>query len=181
MLRKISWGARMVYNLVRCPIASFLHCFRIKYVGLQKIAIRAKICCNLDASVLIKERVTMDAGALCRASHGRLVIGAHSYINRNVNVVCHELIEIGEHTTIGPNVCIYDHDHDFRSEERETKYITAPVIIGKNVWIGANTIILKGVCIGDNAVIAAGAIVRKNVPDNSIYYNKIEGMIKKIK
>lgn len=37
------------------------------------------------------------------------------------------------------------------------------VIIGNDVWIGANAIILPNVKIGDGAVIGAGAIITKNV------------------
>ena len=40
----------------------------------------------------------------------------------------------------------------------------APVIIGDNVWVGANAIILPGVTIGDYSVVAAGAVVTKDVP-----------------
>jgi len=43
------------------------------------------------------------------------------------------------------------------------------IIIGKDVWIGANCIITAGVHIEDGAVIAAGSVVTKNVPSNSIY------------
>ena len=38
-----------------------------------------------------------------------------------------------------------------------------PVIIGNDVWIGANVIILPGVRIGDGAILAAGAIITKDV------------------
>ena len=37
------------------------------------------------------------------------------------------------------------------------------IIIGNDVWIGANTILLPGVTIGDGAVIGAGAVVTKDV------------------
>lgn len=37
------------------------------------------------------------------------------------------------------------------------------IVIGNDVWIGANVIILPGVTIGDGAVLAAGAIVTKDV------------------
>lgn len=47
---------------------------------------------------------------------------------------------------------------------RDNKY----VVIGNDVWIGANVVILPGVHIGDGAVIAAGAIVNKNVDDYAI-------------
>lgn len=43
-----------------------------------------------------------------------------------------------------------------------------PVVIGNDVWIGANVIILPGVKIGDGAVIAAGAVVNKDVPSYAI-------------
>ena len=43
-----------------------------------------------------------------------------------------------------------------------------PVIIGNDVWIGANVIILPGVNIGHGAVIAAGAVVTKDVEPYAI-------------
>lgn len=39
-----------------------------------------------------------------------------------------------------------------------------PVIIGNDVWIGANVSILPGVKIGDGAILAAGAVITKDVP-----------------
>ena len=42
--------------------------------------------------------------------------------------------------------------------------MTAPVVIGTNVWVGANATILPGVTIGDMSVVAAGSIVTKDVP-----------------
>jgi acetyltransferase-like isoleucine patch superfamily enzyme len=42
------------------------------------------------------------------------------------------------------------------------------IIIGNDVWIGANAIIMDGVNIEDGAIIAAGAIVTKDVQPYSI-------------
>lgn len=91
------------------------------------------------------------------------------YINRNVCIVAKETIRIGNHVSIGPNVCIYDHDH---SRKSETGFITAPIVIGNNVWIGSNCTILKGVTIGDNSIIAAGSEITHDVPSNSVIYQK---------
>ena len=44
----------------------------------------------------------------------------------------------------------------------------APIVVGKDVWIGAHATILKGVTIGDGAIIAAGAVVTRDVPPNTI-------------
>ena len=88
--------------------------------------------------------------------------------------MCREAISIGDNTEFGPNVCIYDHDHDYKNGLNNELYKTSPVKIGKNCWIGAGVIILRGTVIGDNSVIAAGSIVKDVVPSNSLFYNKRE-------
>ena len=52
-------------------------------------------------------------------------------------------------------------------EERGITY-PAPIVLGKNVWVGSNSTILQGVTIGDNAVVAAGAVVTKDVEANAV-------------
>ena len=42
------------------------------------------------------------------------------------------------------------------------------ILIGNDVWIGANCIVFEGVTINDGAVIAAGSIVRKDVPPYAV-------------
>lgn len=42
------------------------------------------------------------------------------------------------------------------------------IIIGNDVWIGANVVILPGVTIGDGAVLAAGAVITKDVAPYAI-------------
>lgn len=102
---------------------------------------------------------------------GRLKIGSHNYFNRGVKIVCLEEIVIGSHCLFADSVNVYDHDH--RADEvdrpiRDQGFVTDPVVIGDNVWIGAKAIILKGVKIGDNAIIAAGAVVTKDIPANCV-------------
>ena len=45
-----------------------------------------------------------------------------------------------------------------------------PVVIGDNVWLGANTIVLPGVTIGENSVIGAGSVVTKDIPANVVAF-----------
>ncbi|MEZ8122597.1 CatB-related O-acetyltransferase [Vibrio splendidus] len=45
---------------------------------------------------------------------------------------------------------------------------TQKIVIGNDVWMGANVILLPGIVIGDGAVIAAGAVVSKDVPPYAI-------------
>ena len=88
-------------------------------------------------------------------------------------IYAHNNIEIGDDTLIGANVKIIDNDfHPIDPEARKTgdneKIRTAPIVIGKNVFIGMNSIILKGTKIGDNCVIGAGSVVHGEFPDNAV-------------
>ena len=76
-------------------------------------------------------------------------------------------ITIGDGAFIGHNVVIATLNHDFDPKERSTTH-PSKVVIGKNVWIGANATVVPGVTIGDNSIIAAGAVVTKDVPPNVI-------------
>lgn len=100
--------------------------------------------------------------------NGKLTLG-HGYINAGTQLRCMESITIGDGCAIGRNVLIMDFDaHEITYEDGSKNRITAPIHIGKHVWIGAGAIILKGVSIGDNAVIGAGSVVTKDVPANTV-------------
>lgn len=93
----------------------------------------------------------------------------YGYANAGAQIRCMEKISIGDQCAIGRNVMIMDFDaHEITYGDGTKNRITAPVTIGKHVWIGAGATILKGVTIGDHAVIGAGAVVTKDVPANTV-------------
>lgn len=105
-------------------------------------------------------------------------LGNNIEINMNCTFLDCNKITIGDNSGIGPNVQIFAVGHPVNPEERLTqtekegfpfwKSHTAPVTIGKNVWIGGGTIILPGVTIGDNTTIGAGSVVTKSIPANCL-------------
>ena len=111
-----------------------------------------------------------------------IYFGNNCEVNMNCTFLDDNKIIIGDNVLIAPNVQIYTAYHPthyldrFTISENETfnfcKTQTAPVIIGKNVWIGGGTIILPGVTIGDNTVIGAGSVVTKDIPADTIAYGK---------
>jgi serine acetyltransferase len=68
-----------------------------------------------------------------------------------------ELITLGDNCLIGYHTVILAHEF-LRDELR-----TGPVVLGRDVVVGANCTILPGVVIGDGAVVAAHSLVNRDV------------------
>lgn len=96
-----------------------------------------------------------------------LKIGKKVFINSGCRFQDQGGITIGDGALIGHNVVMATINHDL-DPQRRSDILPAPIVIGRNVWLGANSTILPGVCIGENAVIAAGAVVTKNVPAGTV-------------
>lgn len=113
-------------------------------------------------------------------------LGKNVYFNRGVFITAHATIEIGNDVLIGPYTVINSGNHQYIKKEiliRLQGHDKKPIIIGNDVWIGANCTILAGVNIGDGAVIAAGSVVTKSVatftvvagiPANKIKYRGVD-------
>lgn len=77
----------------------------------------------------------------------------------------------------GPGVMVFDHDHDYTYALSEDRYKEQSVIIGDNVWIGANTVILRGTTIGANSVVGAGCVLKGTYPSDSLIIQKKDDKI----
>lgn len=111
-----------------------------------------------------------------------LEIEDNVFMNNFCSINCMEYIKIGENTLFGENVKLYDHNHAyFNTPERKishSEFVTAPIVIGKNCWLGSNVVVLKGVTIGNGSIIGAGCVIAKDVPPNSTIINKQEQIYK---
>ena len=97
----------------------------------------------------------------------RLRAGRRIGIGRGAVLHCSGGLEIGDDTFLGPNVSIFTDNHVFADTDRPIHSpgnTLAPVMIGRDCWIGANAALLAGVRVGDGAVIAAGAVLNQDVP-----------------
>lgn len=106
-------------------------------------------------------------------------VGENVFINACCHFQDHGEVTLGDGCQIGHNVVFATLNHGLQPEERGITY-PAPIVLGKNVWVGSNSTILQGVTIGDNAVIAAGAVVTKDVEPGTIVGGVPARFIKKL-
>ena len=96
-----------------------------------------------------------------------IAVGENVFINACCHFQDHGGVTIGDGCQIGHNVVFATLNHGLSPAVRTHTY-PAPIVLGKNVWVGSNATILQGVTIGDNAVVAAGAVVTKDVAANTV-------------
>lgn len=108
-----------------------------------------------------------------------LVIGHNVFINQGVTICAARRIVIGEHTKIADLACVYD--TNFHEVEEGAAVKIAPVVIGRNVWIGRGAMILPGVDIGDHSVVSAGSVVTSSVPSCSLVGGNPASVIRPLK
>jgi acetyltransferase-like isoleucine patch superfamily enzyme len=99
-----------------------------------------------------------------------LTIGSACHIGKRVFLDLSAPICLEPHSTLSMNVTLLTHIDVGRTPLRDNAYPPAygPITIGEGAYIGANATILHGVRIGRHAVVAAGALVREDVPDNTV-------------
>lgn len=106
-------------------------------------------------------------------------VGEHVFINACCHFQDHGGVTLGDGCQIGHNVVFATLNHGLQPEERGHTW-PAPIVLGRNVWVGSNATLLQGITIGDNAVVAAGAVVTKDVPANTVVGGVPAKCIKKI-
>lgn len=118
-----------------------------------------------------------------------LSIGENARIGDYVHINADERVTIGDNVLIASKVFISDASHGmYKGKNQSSPYsnpslretITAPVVIGDNVWIGENVVILSGSKIGNGCIIGANTLVNgEDFPDNTIIVGSPARIIKK--
>jgi len=112
---------------------------------------------------------------------GDVVIGDYTRVGLHNTII--GPVTIGHHVNLAQGITVTALNHNFADITRridQQGVATSPVVIGNDVWIGANAVILPGVTIGSHAVVAAGAVVTKDVPGNCIVAGVPAKIIKRL-
>jgi acetyltransferase-like isoleucine patch superfamily enzyme len=125
--------------------------------GVMRIGERVR----LVSTIATLEMVTEAGGAL--------EIGPGAFINYGCSIAATKLVQIGPCCNIGTYVIMMDNDfHRLEPEHRNEYPESAPIILEKNVWLGARVIVLRGVTIGTGSVIGAGSVVTRDIPPRTL-------------
>ena len=116
---------------------------------------------NIHPTVIIREGQNVQIGNNCYFNHNTIMTGGHS----NGKLI------IGNNVQTGPNVGFFVANHHYSDPNipiNTQGYDEDDIIIGDDVWIGANSIITSGVKIGNGAVIGANSVVTHDIPSLAI-------------
>jgi acetyltransferase-like isoleucine patch superfamily enzyme len=107
-------------------------------------------------------------------------LGRNVFVNQNCTFYDLGGLEIGDDVMIGPNVSLITSGHPVEPSRRRNFVVAKPIVIGRNVWIGAGATIIGGVTVGENSVVAAGAVVTRDVPPNVLVGGNPAAIIRSI-
>ena len=114
---------------------------------------------------------------------GEVTIGSNVSLN-GCWIGCQKSVSVGDYCLISD---CYLLDTDYHNLEPHLRHappgpkVTAPIVIERNVWIGANSTVMKGVQVGENSVIGLGSVVRKSVPANVVVIGNPQQIVKSLR
>ncbi len=144
---------------------TYLHAFKLlHFASYSHVQQLRRLTCGPDVSFAPNvsfrnaERITIGAG-----SH----LGEHSVIWAGNQT---GRITFGRKCLLAPNTTVTASNYSTEAGRyiMDQPKVEQDIVIGDDVWLGANCVVLAGVTIGDGAIVAAGAVVTKDVPAGSI-------------
>lgn len=157
-----------ISSLIFLEIEGWIYWLFGSFPGAIGIFLRNIICSILfkkkKGMVWIQPRVTI-------VESKKLQLGRNCGINTGTYINAKGGITMGDYVLIGSNVTISSGRHPIEGRntsifERPTE--PQPIVIGDDVWIGANAVIMPGVTLKKGTVVGAGAIVTKDTEEYSV-------------
>lgn len=164
---------KLALKLMRITYGKNLNLYGIPVIVKNKTAsISIGNNCHIKSAFLSNLLGLYQRTVICARDEGIIELGDDIGIS-GATIYARTRVTIGDKCIIGGNVKILDNDfHPVNPAIREhtpsQSYGTAPVTIGRNVFIGCNSLVLKGTSIGDNSVIGAGSVVSGVIPPNCV-------------
>jgi NDP-sugar pyrophosphorylase family protein len=142
---------------------------RLRFSGRVVISAGCRIVCT-DMGSMLLSNVIVGQGTTLVADHGGTLEICDTTIGPYSTIVARDRISIMGECAIAEMVVIRDQNHEMIEgmSLSASGFSSAPISIGKGVWIGAKATILAGVDIEDGAAIGANAVVTTSVSRNAV-------------
>jgi len=120
-------------------------------------------------TVILGSGASIRRGSVLNVS-GTLELDGDNIISYYNVIHCAEHIHLGrwsstnEFCTLVDSRHFHDGEHEFFYENVES----APIEVGRNVWLANKSSVLMGVTIGDEVIVAGHAVVHDDVPSRAI-------------
>ena len=168
---------RALQKITRIWFSFYYRCLAL--LNFSFISFNATIYIGASSNFKIGKFVRVRPGSIISIhENATLFLGNGSWIGPGVVIYCAEKITIGKNTRIAHYCSLIDHDYAYRDTRLFQNRVSSPILIGDDVWLGSSVTILKGVTIGDGSIIASSTLVNKNVPSETIAYNKRDLILK---
>ena len=160
----------VAYNKIRFAMRKVFWCPMFSFGSVELLGWNTRLALDKTSQVKFGGHLVSDGRlVVVVGQNARLTIGERTYFNEGTMISCLENISIGAGCRFGPNVKVFDNDHQFSAGGGVTQeHATAAIAIGSHCWLGANVTILRGTQIGDLCVIGAGCVVKGVIPPGSL-------------
>lgn len=168
---------RIIYRIIHSSISKVIFHFKFLFSKRDiKISWKSHIgkTCSFEPHTRVNQYCSLSNTSLGRFSYvGSYCIINNATIGNFCSIAPSVKMGLGEH----PSSIFVSTSPYFFLKRTETSISLVKedkfkpykeIVIGNDVWIGANSYVKDGVKIGDGAIIAAGSIVVKNVAPYSI-------------
>lgn len=145
--KALKWGASALRVAKMCVVAG----------NWLKIASGKPLYLGKGARVILGEGAT-------------LVLEGGVYMNEGCRVTAVQSALIGANTLFGPNVQIYDHDHEFDCRGVSSKLTYAPVSIGQHCCLCANAVVKRGSSIACRPLVSENPVVTCDLTESGALY-----------
>ena len=100
----------------------------------------------------------------------KVTIGDYSWVGDHVEIYSLDRIVIGAHCVVSQRSYLCTGSHNMK--DLSFAYITAPIVIEDQVWIGSDVFVAPGVIIGRGAVVGARITVFENIPSAMVAFGE---------
>ena len=119
---------------------------------------------EVNGKVICDGPVSIGGGCeLCCGRNGSIILGRNISFTGDCHIVSRKRVAIGNDCMISWGTLVMDTDSHRIYQDGIQINPDQDIVIGNDVWIGANCTLLKGTMIPEGCIVAAGSVISKKI------------------